>query len=316
MFSVEIERFVPRFLLRDKNGFALAKAIEAGLNAMNRSVEQGLEYLINIETMPEWRLDELAWEYCVDWYDRSAEVSEKRKMIAGAVASYTRLGTVYIIKSAVETIFGAGRVEEWFQYEGTPYHFRIFADSAQMSGSGSDRLKSLVDKIKNLRSVLDEICFTGESEEAAMLFAATAATGMQIRISATAQSDVLDEIVSSPVTDASAYTWTLERNYNSSGSLGRQAGFAITHQIYAENALIVNYSDAVDSGGKTTSLFVHELKEGNWLRRKSIGAGESLRTGADTDAVRLAFGYSSNQNVTITQEMLNENFAVKIITVR
>lgn len=93
------------------------------------------------------------------------------------------------MKSAVETIFGAGRVEEWYQYEGSPYHFRIFADSTQMSGSGSQKLKNLVDRIKNLRSVLDEICFTGESEEAAALFAATVATGMQIRISATAKEE-------------------------------------------------------------------------------------------------------------------------------
>lgn len=189
MFTVEIERFVPRFLMRDKNSYALAKAIEAGLNAMNRTVEKGLSCLSDIETMPEWRLDELAWEYCVDWCDREAAISEKRKLIAGAVETYTRLGTVYAVKNAVETIFGSGRIEEWFQYEGSPYHFRIFADSAQMSGSGSQKLKSLVGKIKNLRSVLDEICFTGESETDATLYAATAVTGMQLRHSAEAREE-------------------------------------------------------------------------------------------------------------------------------
>ena len=35
MFTFDITKWVPRFLLNDKNGYALAKAIEAALQMMN-----------------------------------------------------------------------------------------------------------------------------------------------------------------------------------------------------------------------------------------------------------------------------------------
>ena len=88
MFTVEIEKWIPRFLTRDRNCYALAKGIEAGLNALNRIAEAGLACLSDVETMPEWRLDELAWEYAADWYDPQAEIPEKRSQIAGAFAFY------------------------------------------------------------------------------------------------------------------------------------------------------------------------------------------------------------------------------------
>ena len=35
MFQVDITKWVPKFLLADKNGYAIAKAMEAGLQYMN-----------------------------------------------------------------------------------------------------------------------------------------------------------------------------------------------------------------------------------------------------------------------------------------
>ena len=189
MFTVEIEKWIPRFLTRDRNCYALAKGIEAGLNALNRIAEAGLACLSDVETMPEWRLDELAWEYAADWYGPQAEIPEKRSQIAGAFAFYNRLGTVYAVKKAVEATFGAGRVEEWYQYNGTPYHFRIFADGSSMSGAGSLKLQRMVQRVQNVRSVLDQICFTGESEAAALITVGAAVTGAQGEIHALARED-------------------------------------------------------------------------------------------------------------------------------
>lgn len=177
MFRVQIENLAPRFLLSDRNGFALAKAIEAGLNAMNRAVEDGINCLSAIDSMPEWRLDEMAWEFAADWYDPTASLEEKRRLIAGVFEFYNRLGTVYAVRTAVEASFGSGRVEEWFQYNGTPYHYRIFADGTSVSASELQKLQRMVAKVQNVRSILDQICFSGRSETAAVIHMGAAATG-------------------------------------------------------------------------------------------------------------------------------------------
>ena len=60
--DVNITRLFPSFLLDDRNGYAMAKAIERMLNILLETIQTGLSCVKNIDSMPEWRLDELAWE--------------------------------------------------------------------------------------------------------------------------------------------------------------------------------------------------------------------------------------------------------------
>ena len=56
MIDFNVTQHVPKFILRDKNGYALAKAIEAGMRIMNDTAQDGLDCVTNIDTMPEWTL--------------------------------------------------------------------------------------------------------------------------------------------------------------------------------------------------------------------------------------------------------------------
>ena len=62
MFDFRIEDLLPAFLLADRNGYAMAKAVEAALKIMCSTVQTGLDIVKDVEQMPEWRLDEMAWE--------------------------------------------------------------------------------------------------------------------------------------------------------------------------------------------------------------------------------------------------------------
>ena len=82
--TIDIARLVPRFILYDRSGYAMAKALEAGLMAFDRVIGDGVNCLLKISEMPEWRLDEMAWEYgCL--YDEAAPVEVKRQWIENAV---------------------------------------------------------------------------------------------------------------------------------------------------------------------------------------------------------------------------------------
>ena len=184
MFTVDTKKLVPRFILRDKNGYALAMAIQAGLQAMNDAVEQGLELLSDFDSMPEWRLDELAWEQAIGWYDFGADVEEKRRIVRAFAESYIHLGTPLAVREAVTAILGDGWIEEWYQYGGQPYHYRLLIHPDSVSPQALARLRQRVRDAQNARSVLDTI--GAQDTGGATAWAAAAAAAMEIRISARA----------------------------------------------------------------------------------------------------------------------------------
>ena len=161
MFPFFAESWVPKFILNDQNGYALAKAIEVALQSMNNTVETGVKLITDVDTMPEWRLDELAWEYNI-LYDYTQDVETKREWIKNARSLYSIYGTAKIIKTYLEAVFGENTVavEEWNQYGGDPYHFRVVVN-AEDTTANRDWAENAIAKVKNVRSILDTITFTG-----------------------------------------------------------------------------------------------------------------------------------------------------------
>lgn len=62
MTDVLLGHLFPRFLLEDRNGRAMAEAIRAALTLLCGTARQGLSTVTDVKSMPEWRLDEMAWE--------------------------------------------------------------------------------------------------------------------------------------------------------------------------------------------------------------------------------------------------------------
>ena len=127
MFKFYVSRFVPKFILADKNGHAIAKAIEAAMQYMNKAIDTGVKCIYDFDTMPEWRLDELAWETnCL--YDFHADVEAKRAWIRRAIPLYRLYGTPAAIYEYLDGYFDDIDVEENWQYGGDHYHFRVTVD--------------------------------------------------------------------------------------------------------------------------------------------------------------------------------------------
>lgn len=175
--TYNIKRLLPAFIMADKNGYALACAIEAAMNYVAEKCREGLNILIDYDSMPEWRLDELAWEYNVTWYDSTATLEEKRQTIKDARDIYARLGTPEAVLVAFNGVYGAGQVQEWWEYDGEPGHFRIFTVSESVMTEDYARFVRIVNAAKNVRSVLDGIYYRGGKGEAG-LWALTGSAGI------------------------------------------------------------------------------------------------------------------------------------------
>jgi hypothetical protein len=119
----------------------------------------------------------------------------------------------------------------------------------------------------------------------------------------------------SPEIGADAYSWNLRKNYNSSGSYVTVDGFGITSTYIPvqHGARVQNTAPEKDGNGKTTAMHINEFAGTTWLRRTILASGKYMSIGADTTSIRIAYGYASSQDVTITQELIDATFSVRII---
>ncbi len=161
MFTFTIERYVPEFILADKNGYALAKAIETGMQLAIGIIDEGVKCIYDYDSMPEWRLDELAWETnCL--YDYHADVETKRNWIRNAIPLYRLFGTQAAIYNYVGSYFDSIEVEEGWQYEGNPFHFRVTVDG-EWTPENEVWARKAIEQAKNVRSVLDALAIGSKS---------------------------------------------------------------------------------------------------------------------------------------------------------
>lgn len=176
-FDIHIERWLPKFILRDKNGYALAKAIEAGLNMMNTAVQEGVQNLLDVDCMPEWALDEKAWEYNIV-YDYSAPIETKRDWVRNAFEMHALYGTPAGIIKYLEPYFDNATIQEWWEYNASPYHFRVVLANERTTENDAWAHKA-ISQVKNARSILDLIIYNSY-ESAALGSTGSATSGVEV----------------------------------------------------------------------------------------------------------------------------------------
>lgn len=174
MIEFDIAQLFPRFLQEDRNGLALARAIERALTLMGETVQTGLDVLKDVERMPEWRLNELAWELdCL--YDAGADIDSKRRWIRDAMPLQAATGTPKAISAYLDGMFEHAEVDEAWRYGGEPFHFRVLLEG-EWTQEKERFVRMAVEKAKNVRSVLDGVhpscrcCLGLETESAALIF--------------------------------------------------------------------------------------------------------------------------------------------------
>lgn len=158
---------VPPSLTHDPQVQALALALDTHLQALP-AVLHGAVIIPQLATVPERVLDLLAYQFCVENYRQSYPVTTKRALIQQSLLIHRRRGTPAAVQEVVDIIFGPGlTVQEWFQYGGDPYYFRIIGGEGFDTPEQQAALVSAISLVKNARSHF-EVITTGE--EPAELF--------------------------------------------------------------------------------------------------------------------------------------------------
>ena len=111
-----------------------------------------------IATMPEWLLDYMAVELRTPSYDENYSLKTKRALIQGSLLFYTQMGTPAAVNRIIETIFETGYIEEWYEYDGDPHHFRAYVGDGGEVGPGElEEFRRVLSSVKRLASWLDDI---------------------------------------------------------------------------------------------------------------------------------------------------------------
>lgn len=146
------------YLQQDSTVQALCAALTPYLKYIINSIK--LDYLYGrIDELEENIIDELAWQFHVDFYDYKLPIEKKRTLIKMSPKLHKIKGTPQAVIDAATTVFGRTKLKEWFEYGGEPYYFKLDVDVTETGASPEElkKLDTLINAYKNLRSWLEVI---------------------------------------------------------------------------------------------------------------------------------------------------------------
>lgn len=146
---------LPRPLREDSGMNPLGETAGKALEAVWANVSLPNIYA-RIDSLPEWLLDVLAKDLKVDWYDYECELEQKRRLIKDSFYVHRHMGTKGAIERAVSDVWPYTTIEEWFEYGGNPFYFRVLLSLDVTGTVGFDRMHKMVNIFKPARAHLDE----------------------------------------------------------------------------------------------------------------------------------------------------------------
>lgn len=157
--TVRVEDLLPSSLARSQTVRDVAKACGASLHDVVERMS-GLLIYSRIDELDESVVDDLAWQFHVDFYDTGLTLSQKRALVKSAIKDHKYKGTTWAVKSVLKPIRGDVVLQDWYQYGGEAYHFRVNGFAGPMvSADELTRLVAAIGSAKNVRSWLDGVSF-------------------------------------------------------------------------------------------------------------------------------------------------------------
>lgn len=159
IYTADFAAFLPEALKRDPKMKAFAQVLTQQLLEASGEIDDVLIYS-RIDELPEELVDILAYDMHVDWYDYSYPLVAKRDILKSSVKVHKKMGTKYAIEKALGGIYPKSEIEEWFEYEGKPHHFRIICDvTGDRITASYKEIVNAVKMYKRLSSHMEEVTY-------------------------------------------------------------------------------------------------------------------------------------------------------------
>ena len=157
--DLQFVRLLPHWMQEDKADIGLAN----GMDAITKPVIDRIPLLSTwdqIDNLPEWELDEIAWEWNLFWYSTNAPIETKRQLIKTGLQVWSKLGTKWACEQVITAYFGEGYIREWFDYMGEPGRFRVYSTNPAITDEMLGPFLDVLGKVKRGSAHLDGIYIT------------------------------------------------------------------------------------------------------------------------------------------------------------
>lgn len=147
---------IPSNIKDDPSVAAAALVIDAELKGITDEIQK-LSIFSRSDEWTEEETDELAWQFHVDFYNPSLPIEQKRELVKNSIAWHRRKGTPSAVEELVTTLFGEGKVEEWWEYGGQPYYFQVLTNNPEVTQEKAKEFYRAIDSVKRLTARLEKV---------------------------------------------------------------------------------------------------------------------------------------------------------------
>lgn len=157
--NLQLAQLLPASIAADTTVKNISLSVETILQTVAGQTAAVL-LLPHLDELPEAVIDELAWQYHVDTYSADFAIDVKRQLIRQSIAWHHKKGTPAAVTDMLSTIYASAQLEEFWEYGGEPYHFRVtVGEDRTDSAQTIDDAIRVIKLSKNVRSWLDGIKF-------------------------------------------------------------------------------------------------------------------------------------------------------------
>ncbi|MDO5391041.1 MAG: phage tail protein I [Eubacteriales bacterium] len=181
--EAEFADLLPEYFRRDPDvksiSYAVRQAIKTLLDFEKKTTLYG-----NVDAQPDEILDLMAIELKSQYYREDMKIETKREIIKNTIAWHMKAGTKSSVEELVKTVFGNGKVTEWYEFDGIPGTFDISTNASSTSDM-MERFLLIIENAKNATSHLRSI--TTEHDVESCIFASL---GVAQQENVTIQNDI------------------------------------------------------------------------------------------------------------------------------
>lgn len=146
------------YMQQDPTAQAICKVLNPYFKQLSEEVK--LTYIYGrLDELDETVIDELAWQFHVDFYDYTLPLAKKVELVKNSIRWHQIKGTPQAVIEVATSVFGRTKLKEWFEYGADPYFFMLDVDVTEQGASQENlkKLDSLINEYKNTRSWVDII---------------------------------------------------------------------------------------------------------------------------------------------------------------
>jgi phage tail P2-like protein len=131
-------------------------ALDAAHNFIIQAI-QSVSILSEVDRQDDSVTDMLALQQHVDYYNQALPLETRRSLVKNSGHIHKIKGTPAAVEEVARIVFGSATVQEWFEYGGKPFCFRVLINEFPNSGKQMDEVHRAIASAQNVRSHLDDV---------------------------------------------------------------------------------------------------------------------------------------------------------------